>query len=90
MKNLSTISSKGQVTVPQKIRTRLGLSAGDQVEFVVEGERTVIRPARFTTSVFDKYKGALPVFAGVKEVNSWIHEMRDAEDEVPAKRRNRK
>jgi len=90
MKNLSTISSKGQVTVPQKIRARLGLSAGDQVEFVVEGERTVIRPARFITSPFDKYKGVLPVFSGVKEINSWIHEMRNAGDEAPAKRRSRK
>lgn len=42
----STISSKGQVTVPQEIRTRLGLATGDRVEFVVEGERTLIRPAR--------------------------------------------
>ncbi len=42
----STISSKGQITVPLEIRRRLGLKEGDRVEFVVEGEKTVIRPAR--------------------------------------------
>ena len=40
----STISSKGQVTIPQEVRQRLGLQEGDRVEFVVEGERTLIRP----------------------------------------------
>ena len=56
MKYSSTISSKGQVTVPQPIRNRLGLSAGDRVEFVVEGERTGVgarrapQPARLTST----------------------------------------
>jgi AbrB family looped-hinge helix DNA binding protein len=30
MGHFSTISSKGQVTVPQEIRKRLGLEAGDR------------------------------------------------------------
>ncbi len=29
----STITSKGQITVPAKVRRLLGLKAGDQVEF---------------------------------------------------------
>ena len=77
MKYSSTISSKGQVTVPQQIRDRLGLSAGDRVEFVVEGERTVIRPSRDSAGRFDKYKGALGTFpGGEKEINSWLSELR--------------
>jgi antitoxin PrlF len=79
MKYSSTISSKGQVTVPQEIRNRLGLSAGDRVEFVVEGERTVIRPSR-TASPFDKYRAALKTFpGGVREINDWVREMRSEE-----------
>jgi len=79
MKYSSSISSKGQVTVPQEVRNRLGLSAGDRVEFVIEGERTLIRPSR-TTSPFDKYKGALATFpGGAKEINAWLREMRDDE-----------
>ena len=35
------LTSKGQVTVPQKIRTHLGLSAGDAVEFRVGADGEV-------------------------------------------------
>jgi antitoxin PrlF len=80
MKYSSTISSKGQVTVPQEIRNRLGLAAGDRVEFVVEGERTVIRPSRSAASPFDKYRAALGTFPGGKqEINAWVQEMRSEE-----------
>ena len=30
----ATITSKGQVTIPKDVRTRLGIGAGDRVEFV--------------------------------------------------------
>jgi antitoxin PrlF len=77
MKNSSTISSKGQVTVPLEIRNRIGLSAGDRVEFVVENGQTVIRPLRSETNPFEKYRGALKAFRSSKEINAWISEMRD-------------
>lgn len=80
MKYSSTISSKGQVTVPQYIRNRLGLSTGDRVEFVIEGEHTLIRPAR-AANVFDKYKGALGTFpAGAEEINAWLEQLRNEDD----------
>ena len=50
MKNSSTISSKGQVTVPQEIRTRAGLSAGDRVEFVMDNGKILFRPLRGETN----------------------------------------
>jgi antitoxin PrlF len=58
----STISRKGQITVPLEIRNRLGLKAGDRVEFVVDKDRTTIRPARAPENPFLKYIGALPAF----------------------------
>jgi AbrB family looped-hinge helix DNA binding protein len=79
MKNSSTISSKGQVTVPQEIRNRIGLSAGDRVEFVVKNGQTVIRPLRSESNPFEKYKGILKSFRSRKEINAWISEMRDEE-----------
>lgn len=43
---LSTITSKGQTTIPKEIRDLLRLGAGDRVEFIVEGKnRVVLRPA---------------------------------------------
>ncbi len=35
----STITSKGQVTLPAGVRTQLGLKQGDQLEFEVKGEQ---------------------------------------------------
>ncbi len=42
----STMTTKGQVTIPMNVRRRLGLNAGDRVEFV-EGEdgTFAIKPA---------------------------------------------
>jgi antitoxin PrlF len=73
----STISSKGQVTVPLEIRLRLGLKPGDRVEFVVESERTVLRPARTEGNPFVKYVGALPAFKNKKQINDWVADLRD-------------
>ncbi len=74
----SSISSKGQVTIPQEVRLRLGLQEGDRVEFVVDGERTLIRPARQAHNPFERYVGALGTFpGGVEEINVWVAEMRD-------------
>ena len=75
----STISSKGQVTVPLGIRRRLGLKEGDRVEFVAEGERTIIRPARPAKNPFEKYAGALPAFHSEREINAWVRSLRDEE-----------
>jgi AbrB family looped-hinge helix DNA binding protein len=73
----STISSKGQVTVPIEVRHRLGLRKGDRVEFVFEEGRTVLRPARTEANSFTAYLGALPAFSSREEINDWISEMRD-------------
>lgn len=42
----STMTTKGQVTIPLDVRRRLGLSAGDRVEFVeIESGTFAIKPA---------------------------------------------
>ena len=41
----ATVTSKGQVTIPKRIRDELGLSAGTAVEFVLEEDGTIrVRP----------------------------------------------
>ncbi|MGH8489021.1 MAG: AbrB/MazE/SpoVT family DNA-binding domain-containing protein [Gammaproteobacteria bacterium] len=41
----ATLTSKGQVTIPLEVRQRLGLDAGDRIEFVeLEGGEYAIRP----------------------------------------------
>ena len=47
---VSTISRKGQITLPIAVRKRLGLSAADKVAFVIEGEDVRLRPVTRTVS----------------------------------------
>ena len=43
----STITSKGQITLPKKIRECLHVAPGDRIDFVVEEDgQVVVRPAR--------------------------------------------
>jgi AbrB family looped-hinge helix DNA binding protein len=44
----ATITSKGQITLPKAIRDRLGLTTGDQVEFLIDdaGSITVVSVKR--------------------------------------------
>jgi AbrB family looped-hinge helix DNA binding protein len=46
----TTVTSKGQVTIPKKVREFLGLAPGSAVDFEVSGEREVtLRPAGRTS-----------------------------------------
>ena len=81
MKHSSSISSKGQVTIPVEIRKRLGVSAGDKVDFVVEQGAVVLRPFRSEENPFKKYEGVLGRFpGGEKGIKQWIDEMRREEE----------
>jgi AbrB family looped-hinge helix DNA binding protein len=42
MMAVSTLTSKGQLTLPQAIRTRLRVQTGDTVDFVIEPDGTVV------------------------------------------------
>ena len=42
----STITSRGQTTVPKAVREALELKAGDRVRYTIEGSAVQIRPLR--------------------------------------------
>ncbi len=42
----ATITSKGQITIPKDVRKALSLQVGEQVVFVLEGERAFLYPVR--------------------------------------------
>ena len=54
----ATITSKGQVTVPKKVREQLHLSPGDKIEFLVE-ENGTVRVVPVTAKV-TQLKGMVP------------------------------
>lgn len=73
----ATLTSKGQITIPQEVRQRLGLRQGDQIEFITEHGVTVIKPARGETNPFAAYVGALGGFESKDEVVAWLSDLRD-------------
>ena len=40
---LTKLTSKNQTTVPEQIRKFLGIGPGDKVEWVIEGDRVILR-----------------------------------------------
>ena len=68
------LTVKGQVTIPQGVRERLGLRPGDEVEFVdVAGEYRLRKVVR--TNPFSRYRGHLRDLAG-GEVDALVRDQR--------------
>lgn len=44
MSSNAVVSSKGQVTLPVAMRTKLGIEPGSQIQFEVRGKEIVITP----------------------------------------------
>lgn len=38
----ATVTSKGQVTIPKEVRERLGVTAGDEVDFLVNDRGDIV------------------------------------------------
>lgn len=57
---ITSVTSKGQVTIPKPLRQQLGLRQGSKVEFVLVGERVEMRvvstPAQLPASGFGMLK----------------------------------
>ncbi len=60
---LAKVTSKGQVTIPKKVRDRLGVHPGEEVGFEEKGGVIVITKA-VTKSPFDKWVGKLKKLEG--------------------------
>lgn len=48
---ISTITAKGQVTIPKAIRDRLGLSEGDRLAFSVDEKGRIVACPQHTASI---------------------------------------
>jgi antitoxin PrlF len=67
----STVTRKGQTTIPGKIRKALGINPGDTLEYVVEGDRATIRVHPGTGSlkgVLASKKGKEMSFNQIREI----------------------
>jgi antitoxin PrlF len=55
---MATVTSKGQITIPKRVRDALGIRAGTELEFQVEGESVRMRKADNRAAI-DRWRGAL-------------------------------
>ncbi len=82
---VSTVSSKGQVTIPADVRRQLGVGSADKVAFVLTDEGKVeLRPARFSLESVLNSLDALP-----NESLDLDAEIEAATEEAAAKRMRR-
>ena len=65
---VAKITSKGQVTIPKKVREKLGVHPGEDVGFEEKGDLILIRKA-ITKSPFDKWVGKLKHLKGQRSDN---------------------
>jgi AbrB family looped-hinge helix DNA binding protein len=78
---LSTITSKGQVTIPAEVRQSLGLKKGDKIAFVIdEGGDVHLKPPRHPSIMSLRgAAGTLPRPMSWQEVKETVEEEHVAE-----------
>ena len=55
---MATVTSKGQITIPKKVRDALGIRTGSELAFEVEGESIRVRKIEDRRKI-DRWRGAL-------------------------------
>lgn len=68
----STLTSKGQTTLPKEVRDQLHLQPGDRIEYVTEGSRVYLAPATMTLDQFCQLLPASPKKHTIEEMNGAI------------------
>lgn len=66
----STVTRKGQTTIPGKIRKALGIKPGDRLEYEIDGDRATIRVhpgMRSLKGVLASNKGKSMSFTQIRE-----------------------
>jgi antitoxin PrlF len=76
----TTMTQKGQVTIPKEVRRALNLKPHDRVLITLEGDRAVIIPIR--RRALSQFKGILPAtvpFPGHQQIREEIRRQRGEE-----------
>lgn len=73
----STVSEKGQVTIPKALRDKLGLTPGTVLEFEASGGR-LVGQKRLSEDVLAKWRGRGQLPGGLT-VDAYLQRARDAD-----------
>jgi len=84
------ITSKGQVTIPQEVRVRLGLLPHTEVEFEVVGDHARIRKAKPGASVGARGRRVLETLRGTASAGMSTDEIMALTRENQPRRRKAK
>jgi antitoxin PrlF len=70
----ATVTSKGQITIPSRVRQALGLDAGDRVEFVEQdkGQFAIIPANRSIRELNGLFQGKRSKPVSIEEMNAAI------------------
>jgi antitoxin PrlF len=70
----ATVTSKGQITIPAKVRSALGLDAGDRVEFVEleKGQFAMIAATRSVQELSGLFRHKVRKPVSIEEMNAAI------------------
>lgn len=60
------VTSKGQVTIPQRIRSILCIKSGDEISFEIDGPKVVLKRKTASVENLKKYVGFLAHLEGEK------------------------
>ena len=71
----TTVTTKGQVTIPKEVRETLGLRTGDELEFAEENGQYRLRKVCVPDRI-KKYRGYLGALAG-SDPDKVVEEMRE-------------
>jgi AbrB family looped-hinge helix DNA binding protein len=71
----AAITSKNQITIPKRVRDRLGVGPGDKVTFSNGGRAAVVVKKRRRASPFAEWRGYLKHLKG-KDIDKLVDEMR--------------
>ena len=67
----TTVTERGQVTLPAHVRRLLGVKPKEQVTFEVEGDEIRLTPTRYTV---ESVRGAVPAISPHKSLDEIYHE----------------
>jgi AbrB family looped-hinge helix DNA binding protein len=70
----ATVTSKGQVTIPVRVRAALGVDAGDRIEFVEveKGQFVIVAATRSVQELKGLFRGKRTRPVSIEEMNAAI------------------